>query len=162
MKMHRLITLAAGVFLVLLLLPRPGLAQQRVATGGYVSGTQKVMSEIALPDGGVLRRIFLSVGVTADDPASPWHLGSQDCMASYVFAGDDSLVGGRGVCDFVSPEGDLWWLTINVSREGLVSWTGGEGTGKFAGVEHSGTTVVQAEWADGKVVGRWEGTMTRR
>jgi hypothetical protein len=34
--------------------------------------------------------------------------------------------------------------------------------GKFTGIEHSGTTVVQAEWGDGKFVGRWEGTMIEK
>jgi hypothetical protein len=162
MKMQHLLTLAAGVLLVSMFLPRTASAQQTMATGGNVSGTQKVLSSIELPDGRTIRRIMFSVGVTADDPASPWHLGSQDCFATYMFAADGSLIGGRGVCDFVSTEGDLWWLTLEASGDDPIRWTGLGGTGKFAGVDHSGTTVMKAEWGDGKVIGRWEGTMTRK
>lgn len=161
MKMHRFTTLAAALLLTLVV-PRSGTAQESMATGGYVAGSQKVMSEIALPDGNVLRRVMFSVGVTADDPENPFHLGSQDCLGSYVFTAAGSLINGRGMCDFVSPDGDLWWLTIDIADDGTVYWSGDKGTGKLAGIEHSGTTVMQAEWADGKVVGRWEGTMTRK
>ena len=100
--------------------------------------------------------------MTADDPSSPWHLGSQDCLATYTFAADGSLIGGRGLCDFISPDGDLGWLTLEASGEEPSRWEFIGSTGKLAGIEHSGTTVIEAEWADGKVVGRWEGTMTRR
>jgi hypothetical protein len=162
MKMHRLFALAAAVFLVSPFLPNPALAQRSMATGGFVSGSQKVLNSIELPDGRSIRRLMFSVGVTADDPASPWHLGSQDCFATYMFAADGSLIGGRGVCDFVSPDGDIWWLTLEASGDDPVRWRSLGGTGKFAGIEHSGTTIINAEWSDGKVVGRWEGTMTRR
>ena len=162
MKMHHLPTLAAGVFLVSMLLPRPTLAQEAMATSGSIAGSQKVLSSIELPDGRTIRRIMFSVGVTADDTSSPWHRGNQDCFATYMFAADGSLIGGRGVCDFVSPEGDLWWLTLEASGDAPLRWKGLGGTGKFAGIEHSGTSVIEAEWGDGKVVGRWEGTMTKK
>lgn len=154
--------LAAGILVLSLFVPRGVNAQEAVSTGGMVSGTQEVMSSIELPDGSILRRIMFSVGVTADDHESPWHLGSQDCLASYVFAEDGSLIGGRGMCDFVSPEGDLAWLAFEASGSEPVVWAVVGGTGKFEGIEHSGTTVIEAEWGDGKVIGRWEGTMRKR
>lgn len=160
MKMYFRLTVAAGAFIAATLVPQEAAAQQ--ATAGMVSGTQKVISSMELPDGRTIRRIMFSVGVTADDPSSIWHLGSQDCFATYMFATDGSMIGGRGLCDFVSPEGDLWWLTLEASGDDPLRWTGLGGTGKLAGVEHSGTTVTQAEWGDGKFVGRWEGTMTNK
>jgi len=138
-------------------------AQAEVATAGYVSGFQEVVDEIALENGGAVRRIRLRLAVTADDPDSPWHLGSQDCFATYTFTADGSLEGGHGICDFISPQGDVWWLALEASGDGSIRWHGlGEGTGKLAGLEHSGTTVTVAEWGDGRVVGRWEGKMRKK
>lgn len=162
MRDYHVLTVAGCALLVAALVPQGAAAQGATRTAGMVAGTQKVISSIELPDGRTIRRIMLSVGVTADDPSSPWHLGSQDCLVTYTFASDDSLIGGRGVCDFVSPEGDVWWLMIEASGSDPVRWTGLGGTGKFEGIEHSGTTVISAEWGDGKVIGRWEGTMTKR
>ena len=160
MKKYSHLTVAVGALIAATLVPQEATAQQ--ATAGMISGTQKIVSSMELPDGRTIRRIMFSVGVTADDPSSIWHLGNQDCFATYMFAADGSLIGGRGLCDFVSPEGDLWWLTLEASGDDPIRWTGLGGTGKLAGVEHSGTTVTQAEWGDGKIVGRWEGTMTRK
>ncbi len=162
MRRFHLPTVAAGALLVAALAPQGATAQEAMRTAGIVSGTQKVLSSIELPDGRTIRRIMLSVGVTADDHSSPWHLGNQDCLATYMFAADGSLIGGRGVCDFVSLDGDIWWLTFEASGTDPIRWKGLGGTGKFAAVEHSGTTVVNAEWGDGKMIGRWEGTMTMR
>ncbi len=157
---------AAGALGLALLAGSPGPAEaqmgQAVRTGGMVTGSQEVVSEFPQPDGRVIRRVHMSLVVTADDPASIWHLGSQDCLATYTFAADGSLIGGRGACDLVSPGGDVWWLTLEARGTDPIRWRGLGGTGRFAGVEHSGTTVAQAEWGDGKWAGRWEGTMTRR
>jgi hypothetical protein len=160
MKLHSLVMIAAGTLIAATLVPQEAAAQQ--ATAGIVSGKQKVVSSMELPDGRTIRRMMLSLEVTADDTSSIWHLGSQDCFATYMFAADGSLIGGRGLCDFVSPDGDLWWLTLEASGDDPIRWKGLGGTGKFAAVEHSGTTVTQAEWGDGKMVARWEGTMTEK
>ena len=160
MKRYRSFTGALTALLIAALTPSGATAQTAVETGGIVSGTQKILSEIELPDGRAIRRIYLSASVTADDNTSPWHLGSQDCLATYMFAADGSLIGGRGLCDFVSPDGDLWWLTLETSGTDPIRWQGLGGTGKFAGIEHSGTTVLLAEWVDGKFISRWDGTMT--
>jgi len=138
-------------------------AQEETATAGYVSGFQKVVDEIPLPEGRMIRRMELELAVTADDPESPWNLGSQDCFATYTFAADGSLEGGRGFCDFVSPEGDLWFLALEAHGTDPVRWHGvGEGTGKLAGLEHWGTTTNLAMWSDGRVISRWEGKMKRK
>ena len=160
MRRSQYIACGLAASLVAAITPLAAAAQTTTETGGMVSGTQKVVSAIELPDGRTIRRIYFSVGVTSDDHDSPWHLGSQDCLATYMFAADGSLIGGHGACDFVSPDGDLWWATLEASGTDPVRWMGVGGTGKFEGVDHSGTTVISAEWEDGKVIGRWEGTMT--
>ena len=161
--MHRslIVPVACATLLVASLAPRPASAQEK-ETGGFVTGTQKVLDEIELADGRSIRRVKVEVGVTADEHSSPWHLGSQDCFATYVFAADDALVVGRGVCDFPSPDGDVWWLAFEVSGTDPLRWTGLGGTGTFANIHHSGTTVTLAEWGDGKFIGRWEGTMKKK
>jgi hypothetical protein len=160
MKRYQPFVGALTALLIAALTPSGATAQTSVETGGIVSGSQKILSEIELPDGRVIRRIYLSASVTADDNTHPWHLGSQDCLATYMFAADGSLIGGRGSCDLVSPDGDMWWLTLEASGTDPIRWQGLEGTGKFAGVEHSGMTVLLAEWEDGKFISRWDGTMT--
>jgi hypothetical protein len=162
MRRYLLLTFAAGILMVAALAPQPAFSEEATATAGMVSGHQKVLSEIELPDERTIRRLKFSVGVTADDHTSPWHLGSQDCFATYIFAADGSLEGGRGLCDFISPDGDVWWLTLEASGTDPVRWKGLGGIGKFADIEHSGTTVMNAEWGDGKIIGRWEGTMSKK
>lgn len=137
-----------------------GTVHAQQATAGYVSGQREVLSTIALPDGGTIQRLHLSLVVTADDPTSIWHLGSQDCLVTDTYAADGSFMSGRGACDLVSPEGDIVWLTFETPADGPTTWSQGGGTGKFSGVVHSGTTVNLAQWGDGKMVGRWEGVMT--
>jgi len=58
--------------------------------------------------------------------------------------------------------GDVWWLAYEVSGTDPLRWTGLGGTGTFANIHHSGTTVTLAEWGDGKFIGRWEGTMKKK
>jgi len=138
-------------------------AQSEVATAGYVSGFQEVVDQIPLENGRTIRRIRLRLLVTADDPKNPFHLGSQDCFATYTFAADGALEGGHGSCDFISPEGDVWWIVLEASGNEPVRWHDvGNGTGKLAGLGHAGTTVTLAEWSDGRVIGRWEGKMTKK
>lgn len=162
MRNYHILIVASCALLVAALAPQAATAQETTRTAGMVAGTQKVVSSIELPDGRTIRRIIFNLGVTADDRSSPWHLGSQDCFASYTFAADGSLIGGRSMCDFVSPDGDIAWLTLEASGSDPVRWKVMGGTGKFVGIEHSGTTVMSAEWGDGKVIGRWEGTMTKQ
>jgi hypothetical protein len=135
-------------------------AQDRVA--GYVSGTQEVLQSITLADGNVARRIMLKVSVVTDDPSNPLHLASQDCLVTYIFSKDDKPLGGKGSCDGISVDGHLWWLLVELHPDGVVHWTNNGGVGKFANFRGSGTTKVQAEFPDGKVIGRFEGTYSNR
>jgi hypothetical protein len=136
------------------------LAQEKVA--GYVSGTQEVLQSITLADGNVAKRIMFKVSVVTEDPSNPLHLASQDCLVTYIFSQDEEPLGGKGSCDGISIDGHLWWLSVELHPDGVVHWTNNGGVGKFANFTASGTTIVQAEFPDGKFIGRFEGTYSNK
>jgi len=140
----------------LLLTPVASAETKRVA--GYVGGTQKELSATPLADGTVAKRLMFSVTVVGDDATNPFHLASQDCFATYVFSKEGKAIGGKGSCDGITVGGDVWWLSIEMRPDGVVNWVNRGGTGKFANMEASGVTHMLAQFSDGKVIGRFEGT----
>ena len=129
---------------------------------GHVAGTQKMTREMPLSGDRVARRMRFKVNVLTDDASSPFNLASQDCMATYVFAKDGAPLGGHGYCDGISATGDIWWIHVELGTDGMVRWTHLGGTGALDGFEAGGTTRILAEFEDGKVIGRFEGTMTKK
>jgi hypothetical protein len=131
---------------------------QELPNAGYVAGTAEVLSSTDLGDGRVARRMFFSVTVIPDDPDNPFGNASQDCFATYIFEEDGSPVGGRGACDAITVTGDVWWISLELQPDGSVHWEHVGGTGTLAGLSSSGTTTGLAEFQDGKVLARYEGT----
>ena len=129
---------------------------------GHVAGTQKMTRAMPLSGDRVARRMRFKLTVITDDPASPFNLASQDCMATYVFAGDGAPLGGHGYCDGISAAGDIWWISVELGPDGMVRWTNIDGTGALGDFEASGTTKILAEFDDGKMIGRFEGTMSKK
>ena len=127
-------------------------------TNGHVSGTQKEISSLTLENGQVVRRLMFHVGVITDTQEAPFHGANQQCLGTYVFAADGTLVKGRGGCDGIDPDGDIWWITFSVEGDGPIRWINVDGTGKYAELEASGITNTVSEWGDGIFVGRFEGT----
>ena len=134
---------------------------QDLPNSGFVAGTSEELSSMELADGRIARRMFFSVSVVADDAENPFGNASQDCFATYVFETDGSPVGGRGVCDGINADGDIWWISLELRPDGLIHWEHIGGTGRLANVRSSGTTTTLAEFEDGKIVGRFEGTRSR-
>ena len=145
--------------LVVLFLAPTGNADE---VNGHVSGSQKELSSIALENGQVVRRILFHLGVITDTQEAPFHGANQQCLATYIFAADGALVKARGGCDGIDPDGDVWWMTFTIEGDGPVRWRNVDGTGKYAGLESSGTTDIISEWGDGLVIGRFEGTYSER
>lgn len=141
------------------LLTSVAVAETKSATG-LLAGTQEVLASIPLADGTVAKRVMFSISVMADDPTSPFHLASQDCFATYIFSANGEPLGGRGSCDGISADGYVWWIAIELRADGAVNWVNRGGTGRFAEIEASGTTSTLAEFSDGKVIARFEGTYT--
>ncbi len=158
--MHTRLLVLISALVLTLAAPSDSRAQS-VESHGYVSGTQEVMTSVPLADGLVARRILFRAVVTGDDEKSPYHLASQDCFASYIFS-DDMPVGGRAACDGISPDGDIFWLSIEMSSDGVVHWRSTGGTGKFSNLVTSGTTRIVAQMDGGKFVGRYEGTYSSK
>ena len=161
MRRYTLLVTSALTILFVGLAPQTAVSQKAQKISGMVTGTQKVVSSFDLPSGGSLRRIFFELSVTANSPSNPFHLGNETCFAAYEFTASDSLVQGHGSCNLISPEGDIYWFTVEASGT-EIQWKGIGGTGKFVGLEASGTAEVRADWPDGKHMAEWEGTMTKK
>jgi hypothetical protein len=67
------------------------------------------------------------------------------------------MVEGHGACDGIDPDGDVWWIKIDLAPNAPISWTITAGTGKYVGLAMSGTNTAIAEHADGIALGRFEG-----
>lgn len=128
---------------------------------GHVAGTQKMTREMPLSGDRVARRMRFKVTVLTDDPSNPFNLASQDCMATYVFAKDGAPLGGHGYCDGITAGGDIWWIRVELGTDGSIKWTHLGGTGALDGYQAVGTTKMLAEFEDGKIIARFEGTMTK-
>jgi hypothetical protein len=129
---------------------------------GHVAGTQKETASIPLSGDRVAKRMRFKVNVMTDDAANPFNLASQECMATYVFSKDGAPLGGNGYCDGITATGDIWWIRIELGADGMVRWTHLGGTGQLDGITASGTTKNLAEFSDGKVIARFEGTYTSK
>jgi hypothetical protein len=150
-------TLASAALLAVALSPSAWAAD----LSGHVTGTSKVTKSMPLSGERVANRMRFKVTVVTDDPANPFNLASQDCMATYVFAKDGKPLGGHGYCDGITAAGDIWWISVRMDAEGTIHWTNIGGTGALDGVTASGTTRMLAEFEDGKFIGRFEGTRSK-
>ena len=150
---------AATLACAALALPAGLLAQDMTVegTGAYIPIEQ---TERSMTDGRTM--VFARFGgyVTTDDPASPFHMGSQDCAATSLVSADGVLVYSSGHCASEDPEGDVYWYSFwNDGEDAGYSLT--DGTGKFAGLSGGGTTTVLDMGEDGRMFIRWEGGWTR-
>jgi len=129
---------------------------------GHVTGTSKMIQSMPLSGDRVANRMRFKITVVTDDAQNPFNLASQDCMATYVFTKDGAPQGGHGYCDGITASGDIWWISVRLDADGIVHWTHLGGTGALDGYEAGGTTTTLADFSDGKFIGRFQGTMTRK
>lgn len=149
------------ILLLAALAVAPAASAQPRPTSGYVVYIPDGASAMALADGRSLSHGTLRGVLLADDPASPLHLMTHDCTGTDVLGPDGLPVRGEGVCTSVDASGDLYHITyLNTPEQRAWRYTGG--TGKFAGIEGSGTTEIAAVGPDGRVTIRFEGTMQMR
>lgn len=147
-----------GLALLAVMLPPMALSAD---LSGHVTGTSKMIQSMPLSGDRVANRMHFEVAVVTDDPANPFNLASQDCMATYVFAADGKPLGGHGYCDGITAAGDIWWISVRMDTDGTLHWSNLGGTGALDGITASGTTRMLAEFADGKFIGRFEGTRSK-
>ena len=108
-----------------------------------------------LPEGRILQRAHSKGIVTAEDSSAPWHLGTEDCQTTFVLESDGSTAAGKFVCDIVDADGDVWWLTADVSAG---AWQVIGGTGKYDGMEGEGTFQILVQFPDGRYSFNYEGS----
>lgn len=157
-KIPGLAALAAAALVFTL----PAANAQAADLSGHFAGTQKETGSLPLSGDRVAKRMRFKVSIITDDKTNPFNLASQDCMATYVFSKDGAPLGGHGYCDGISASGDIWWIQVELGADGLVRWTHLGGTGQLDGISASGQTTTLAQFSDGKVIGRFEGSYTRK
>jgi hypothetical protein len=124
---------------------------------GHTSGTQKVLSSIPLKNELTATRVLYLLGIVTDARDGLFHGATQQCLATVIQNADGSVVEGRGACDGIDPDGDIWWLSIVIEGDSSSRWAVTGGTGKYDGLAMSGVHTIIAEHADGIVLGRFEG-----
>ena len=151
-KTHLAIALAAVVAAA----PVVAGAEDGSGTVTYVT----VQSETTdLAGGGKVLRTHSKGVILADDPASDFHLSTQDCTGATVI-GADGAVSGTGSCDAVDRDGDTWAIWYSNSAAGRV-WGVIGGTGKFAKMTGGGTTEPLLQTKDGRMTISWKGSWER-
>ena len=124
---------------------------------GYTSGTQKVLSSIPLKNELTATRVLYLVGIVTDAQEGLFHGATQQCLATFIQNAAGTVIEGRGACDGIDPDGDVWWLSIVKEGDSPFRWAITGGTGKYDGLTMSGVNTIIAEHADGIVLGRFEG-----
>jgi len=126
-------------------------------TAGFTSGTTKVLTTIPLKNGLTATRVHHLVGVVTDAQEGMFHGGTQQCLTTIISDADGSIVEGHGACDGIDPDGDVWWIAIEMAPNAPIRWKITAGTGKYEGLAMSGVNNAIAEHADGITLGRFEG-----
>ena len=114
------------------------------ATVTYVAEWQEFTE---FPGGFTAMRVHLKGVILSDDPMSPIHLNTQDCFGNDILDSEGNFAANTGLCVAVDGEGDTWVLSYEFS-----DWVVIGGTGKFAGMEGSGTTEIIGNYPDGRLV----------
>jgi hypothetical protein len=110
-------------------------------TAGFTSGTTKVLTTIPLKNGLTATRVHHLVGIV--------HGGTQQCLTTIISDAEGSVIEGHGACDGIDPDGDVWWIAIEMAPNAPIRWTITAGTGKYEGLAMSGVNNAIAEHADG-------------
>ena len=126
-------------------------------TAGFTSGTTKVLTTIPLKNGLTATRVHHLVGIVTDAQEGMFHGGTQQCLTTIISDADGSIVEGHGACDGIDPDGDVWWIAIEMAPNAPIRWKITAGTGKYEGLAMSGVNNAIAEYADGITLGRFEG-----
>jgi hypothetical protein len=144
----------------LLALPQAGLAQE--AEGRYAThdGTATVQE---LPDGSTVQVTQYSQITFSDDASHPLDNTSSECVGRFHVAADGSLISGDGMCSSFGAGGDTnsWWWRVDESGTDKCpdlcgSWGYFNGSGKYAGIEGTGTWVRTTVFPNGSS-GTWKG-----
>ncbi len=115
-----------------------------------------VLDNTKLANGTAVRNTHAKGFTIGNEPGNPFDGACEDCFFSDVVAADGSVVSSVVHCLGIDRDGDVWNVTSG-AKEG--TWVLVGGTGKFKGIEGSGTVKTDKEWPDGRVIYTWEGTI---
>jgi hypothetical protein len=107
-------------------------------TAGFTSGTTEVLTTIPLKNGLTATRVHHLVGIVTDTQEGLFHGGTQQCLTTIISDASGSIVEGHGACDGIDPDGDVWWIAIDLAPNAPIRWTITAGTGKYEGLAMSG------------------------
>jgi hypothetical protein len=134
-------------------------AQTSGSGGGTLTFGQNTPEVVELGGGRSMLRTSNSGAYVADDPASPFHLATQDCRGTVVLTASGDPVGNRGYCDCVDADGDMFWISYANNLD-TGSWEILGGTGKFDGMQGAGSVEFLLNLPDGRLVLAWDGSWT--
>lgn len=131
-------------------------SEMRTAGTVYYINTDPV-DPVALSNGTTVT-VLSQIGIIRDDdPASPLNLSAHDCKGTIVDQGDRES--GAGYCMATDKDGDVWWLSWTSDGRTGGNWQAIAGTGKYEGIEGSGTTTFVVGYPDRSVVS-YDGSLT--
>jgi hypothetical protein len=146
---------------LLLAIPAYGLAQE--ASGRYATANGQEMTQ-ELPDGSKIQISHYTQISFANDSNHPLDNMSSDCVGRFHMAANDTLVTGDGMCTGFDAQGNsatFWWRVDQANTSDCPdlcgSWGYFNGTGKFKGIEGSGTWARDTMFQNGSS-GTWKGT----
>lgn len=135
------------VFAFFFFLPPSAFAQMEDTSPASVTYAAEWQEFTEFPGGFTAMRQHLKGVIVSEDPMSPIHLNTQDCFSNHLLDSEGTFVAFTGHCVAIDGEGDSWWLSFRFS-----DWEVVGGSGKFAGMEGSGTTEIIGNYPDGRTV----------
>jgi hypothetical protein len=121
-----------------------------------------------LPDGTKVVVSHYSQISFASDPTHPLDNVSSDCVGRFHVSAEEAFISADGMCTSFNSEGEttsFWWRADKANTADCPdlcgSWGYFNGTGKYKGIEGSGTWVRNTLFHNGSS-GTWKGTAKLR
>jgi len=153
----RILTLPLSC-LLLALAGAPLHAQTEYTAKGGNAFVSEVTGSLDLPDGTTRITVHNRGFIWNDGEPVVGGNGSMDCIGSNILSAEGEPMSGAGTCEAIDLDGDIWWVWWNGAAGGDFGFTGG--TGKYTGITGGGSWMSDSQYADGKVMNKWEGSWT--
>jgi hypothetical protein len=164
-RMMRSVNLFTGMITLTAILAIPAMAVAQETSGRYAThdGTSTLQE---MPDGSKVQIDHYSQISFAADQRHPLDNMSADCMGRSHISTDGALLSGSGTCTGFDGDGNtasFWWRIDKIDTPDCAGtcgvWGYYAGTGKFQGIEGSGTFHTDTMFPNGSS-GTWKGKAT--
>ena len=143
-------------------------AQRSGTVGGRFASHTISQDQTEMPDGSMMVTIHYHQTAFADDQSHPLDNISNDCVGMLQVSGEGAAMSASGSCFGIDADGDRvasWWRMDEGGTDDCPvmcgSWGFFAGTGKFEGLEGSGTWEQKTTFANSDT-GTWRGSYTMR